>query len=319
VFIQVLMGGTSTEREVSLASGAAVVAGLERAGHKVAAYDFNPGQGRDVRHLLASRDLKQADVVFITLHGGEGEDGRIQAVLELAGKPYTGPGVRASALCMDKALTKILFEHNGVATPAWAYLVGDIARAWRECPAARDLGLPVVIKPVDQGSTVGLTIAESAGDVDRGIDLALKYSSGLVFEKYIPGRELTVAVVEKEVFPIVEIKPRQGFYDYERKYTKGLTDYECPAALDPGLAGAIQADALKAYLACGCDGFSRVDARLGPDGVAYFLEINTVPGMTDTSLVPMAAGARGVSFEALVDRIAGHGLRRGKADSRTGG
>jgi D-alanine-D-alanine ligase len=319
VFIQVLFGGTSTEREVSLASGKAVAGGLERAGHRVATYDFNPGEGRDVRHLLASRDLKQADVVFIALHGAEGEDGRIQALLELAGKPYTGPGVRASALCMDKALTKIVLEHNRVATPAWAYLVGEGSRAWRECPAARDLGLPVVIKPVDQGSTVGLTIAESAGDVDRGIDLALKYSGGLVFEKYIPGRELTVAVVEREVFPIVEIKPRQGFYDYERKYTKGLTDYECPAALDPGLAAAIQADALKAYLACGCEGFSRVDARLGPDGIAYFLEINTVPGMTDTSLVPMAAEARGVSFEALVDRIVGHGLRRGKADSRTGG
>ena len=317
--IQVLMGGTSTEREVSLASGKAVAAGLERAGHTVTTYDFNPREGREVRHLLASDGFKRADVVFIILHGGEGEDGRIQAMLDLAGKPYTGPGVRASALCMDKALTKIVFEHAGVATPAWTYLVGESARAWRECPAARDLGFPVVIKSVDQGSSVGLTIAGSAGDADRGIDLALKYSPGVVFERYIPGRELTVAVVEQEVFPIVEIKPRQGFYDYERKYTKGLTDYECPAVLEPGLAAAIQADALKAYLACGCDGFSRVDARLGPDGVAYFLEVNTVPGMTDTSLVPMAAKAKGVSFEALVDRIAGHGLRRGRLNSTSGG
>lgn len=317
--IQVLMGGTSSEREVSLASGKAVAAGLARAGHKVAVYDFNPARGRDVRHLLASAELAGAEVVFITLHGGEGEDGRIQAVLELAGKPYTGPGVRASALCMDKVLTKIVLEHSGVATPAWAGLAGERARAWRDCPGVRDLGFPLVVKPVDQGSTVGLTIAAGEAEADRAIDLALKYSDVLLFEKYIPGRELTVAVVEEEVFPIVEISPKQGFYDYERKYTKGLTDYACPARLDGRLASSIQADALRAYLACGCDGFARVDARLAPDGVAYFLEINTVPGMTDTSLVPMAAEARGISFDALVDRIACHGLRRGTAKATTGG
>jgi D-alanine-D-alanine ligase len=319
VTIQVVLGGSSSEREVSLASGEAIAAGLAAAGHSVSIYDFDPAQGRDLRDLLASPDFQLAEVVFIALHGGEGEDGRMQAALELAGKPYTGSGVRASAVCMDKAITKLVFEHAGVLTPDWVYLRRQEISDWQARPEIGRLGLPVVVKPVDQGSTVGLTIVERAADMGAAIDLALSYSDGVVFEKYIAGRELTVAIVEDEVFPVVEIMPKQGFYDYERKYTKGMTDYQCPADIDRGLAGRIQADALKAYAACGCEGFGRVDVRLDPGGVPYFLEINTIPGMTDTSLVPMAAKARGLSFEDLVDRIATHGLRRGSAYSRTGG
>jgi len=176
------------------------------------------------------------------------------------------------------------------------------------------------VKPVDQGSTIGLTIVEREADLGAAIDLALKYSHGIVCERFIAGRELTVAIVGDEVFPIVEIKPKEGFYDYKRKYTKGMTDYESPARLEASLAERFQRDAIKAYKACGCEGFARVDLRLAPDGVGYFLEINTIPGMTETSLVPMAAKAKGVAFEDLVDRIAALGLKRGKpVNPRIGG
>lgn len=312
VVVQVLMGGTSTEREVSLASGPQIAQGLERAGHTVTTYDFNPDQGRDVRHYLDSSGLREADVVFIALHGGEGEDGRIQALLELAGKAYTGSGVGASAVCMDKAITKMVFQYHGILTPAWVHLRKEEAHAWRTNPALKKLGLPVVIKPVDQGSTIGISIVEREGGIEPAVGLALEYSAGLIFEKFIDGRELSVAIVGDEVFPIVEIKPKQGFYDYERKYTKGMTDYECPAEIEKRLAARIEEDALRAYRACGCEGFARVDLRLGKDGEGYFLEVNTIPGMTETSLVPMAAKARGVSFEALVDRITSSGLKRRK-------
>lgn len=318
--IQVLMGGSSTEREVSLKSGAAIARGLKDAGHKVTTYDLNPAEGRDARHLLISRDLREADLVFLALHGGEGEDGRIQALLELAGKPYTGSGVRASAVCMDKAINKMVFEYYSVETPAWAYLRSEEAHGWRSSETIRRLGFPLVVKPVDQGSTIGLSIVKLESDVDGAIGLALKYSRGLVFEKYIDGREMTVAIVGNEVFPIVEITPKQGFYDYERKYTKGMTDYRCPAPIEDTLARRIESDALRAYLGCGCEGFARVDLRLGLDGVPCFLEVNTIPGMTETSLVPMAAKARGLSFDALVDRIASLGLKRGgPAERRIGG
>lgn len=318
--IQVLMGGTSSEREVSLASGSAIARGLERAGHKVTLYDFNPAEGRDIHHLVGAPDLREADLVFIALHGGEGEDGRIQAVLELAGKPYTGSGVRASAVCMDKMISKVMLEHHGIVTPPWAYLRRKEAGEWRGSAPIAGLGMPIVVKPVDQGSTIGISIVERAGDLARAIDLALRYSDAVVFEKYIDGRELSTSIVGDEVFPTVEIKPKQGFYDYERKYTKGMTEYECPAKIEPAVARRLEADALKAYQVCGCEGFGRVDSRLDAKGTAYFLEINTIPGMTETSLVPMAARARGLAFEALVDRIASLGLGRGGASRpNTGG
>jgi D-alanine-D-alanine ligase len=152
------------------------------------------------------------------------------------------------------------------------------------------------------------------------VDLALEYSDAVVFEKYIAGRELSTSIVGSEVFPTVEIRPKQGFYDYKRKYTKGMTDYVCPAPIEPAVAARLEADALKAFQVCGCEGFARVDSRLDASGAAYFLEINTIPGMTETSLVPMAAQAKGVAFEALVDRIASLGLGRGSASNpRTGG
>ena len=312
MIILVLMGGSSPEREVSLASGSAIAQGLERAGHKVARYDYNPAAGRDINHLLSAEDFTRAELAFIALHGGEGEDGRIQAVLELAGKPYTGSGVRSSAVCMDKMTSKVIFEHYRIATPAWAYLRREDAGQWRDCAALAPLGFPVVVKAADQGSSVGISMVERDADLGGAIDLALKYSDAVVFEKYIEGRELSTSIIGGEVFPTVEIRPKQGFYDYKRKYTKGLTEYVCPAALAGAVARGIETDALKAYKACGCEGFARVDSRLDAGGTAHFLEINTIPGMTETSLVPMAAAARGLSFDALVDRIATEAAERGK-------
>ena len=298
-----LMGGMSTEREISLKTGAAVAGGLEGAGHTVSVYDLSPEPGHGVRDLVVSGGLAECDVVFLALHGGEGEDGRIQALLDLMGKPYTGSGVLASALCMDKTLSKILFERHGIPTAPWFEISAREAPEAAPARIASIGGFPTVVKPVDQGSSVGITIVRDEGGLTGGIALAERYSSRLIFERYIPGRELSVAIVGDEVFPVIEIVPEDGFYDYERKYTKGKSSYHCPAEIDVELSRRISGQSLAAFRGLGCEGFARVDLRLGEDGDPYFLEINTIPGMTETSLVPMGAAVSGYSFSELVDRI----------------
>jgi D-alanine-D-alanine ligase len=319
--VLVLMGGTSAERPVSVNTGQAVAEGLKEAGHHVRPYDLGGRDGDDFVGLINSPALQEAEAVFIALHGGQGEDGRVQAVLDLIGKPYTGSGVRASAICMDKAVSKIILEHKGISTPPWACLGRKSLCSETAGAAVRGLGgLPVVVKPVDQGSTIGISIVERWEDLDRAIALALEYSGAVLFEAYISGRELSVPVIEDEVYPIVEIKPKEGFYDYERKYTKGMTSYECPACLEEGLYRRIEMETMKAYTSLGCEGFGRVDLRLGDDGTPYFLEVNTIPGMTETSLVPMGAKARGLSFSRLVDRIVRYAVRKTAAgNSNVGG
>jgi D-alanine-D-alanine ligase len=298
------MGGTSAERDVSLNTGKAVARALEAAGYDVLTYDFDPAGGNDVFGLITSQAVTRAGVVFIALHGGEGEDGRIQALLDLIGMPYTGSGVRASAVCMDKSISKVIFEQNDITTPGWAYLRDDDPNVESVRAAVADIGgLPVVVKPVDQGSTIGISIVRNAGELGGAIELAREYSRGIVLERYIEGRELSVPIVGDEVFPIVEIKPKDGFYDYQRKYTRGMTDYICPAPVEESIRRRIEEDAFKAYRVLGCEGFGRVDLRLGDDGIPYFLEVNTIPGLTETSLVPMGAKARGMSFPELCDRI----------------
>jgi D-alanine-D-alanine ligase len=315
------MGGKSAERQVSLDTGAAVAPALEAAGHNVTTYDLNPASGRGILDLVASACFKSADVTFIALHGGEGEDGRIQAMLELAGMPYTGSGMRASALCMDKSVSKTIFKHHGIITPPWSCLWGSEASLENGKCAADDLGgLPVVVKPVDQGSTIGVTIVWNLDELGGAIGLAREYSAGVLLEKYIAGRELSVPIVGEQVFPIIEIKPKRGFYDYKRKYTKGMTVYDCPAGIDGTIARRIEDQAMQAFRILGCEGFARVDLRLAEDDTPYFLEMNTIPGMTETSLVPMGAKARGVSFTQLVDRIVSYALGASKVeDCRTGG
>lgn len=313
VTVLVLMGGMSAERAVSLNTGESVAGALRAARHKPVTYDLNPGSGRDIRDLVASQELREADVVFIALHGGEGEDGRIQALLDLLGIPYTGSGVRASAICMDKAISKIIFEHHGIKTPPWFHLTDEAAAGVPSQDAIAAIGgLPVVVKPVDQGSTIGISIVRTFDGLETAIGLARRYSSRVILERYIEGLELSIPIVGDEVFPIVEIKPKEGFYDYERKYTKGMTVYECPADIGGDICRRIERDAMKAYRAVGCDGFGRVDLRLGEDGTPYFLEINTIPGMTETSLVPMAARAKGMTFPELIDRITSLALEKAK-------
>ena len=271
--------------------------------------------------LLNSASYNEADVVFIALHGGEGEDGRIQAVFDLAGKPYTGSGVRASSMCMDKAVSKMIFERIGIITPAWEVLEANETGPDLAVAAVRGLGgVPVVVKPVDQGSTIGISIVERPEDLEGAISLARKYSPRVVLERYIDGRELSVPIIEDEVYPVVEIKPKEGFYDYERKYTKGMTVYHCPADLPDDVRSRTETEALRAYTALGCEGLGRVDVRLGDDGVPYFLEVNTIPGMTETSLVPMGAQARNLSFPCLVERIALYALKKaGAGNPKSGG
>jgi D-alanine-D-alanine ligase len=360
--ILVLMGGDSTEREISLRTGAGIVAALESRGHRVLAGD--PATGRFARGevlgrgaqaqgaiaggnagaaeshadptggasalvlaehtqaLLTAREAAAVDVIFIALHGGAGEDGSLQTLLELAGRPYTGSGPLASGLAMDKVMAKRMFEWAGILTPDGIELYGPAARAlakevapspsgaWAAPESLRHLGLPLVVKPVDQGSTIGLTIIQSWSELRGALEEALRYGERLLCERYIPGRELAIGILGDQALPIVEIEPTKDLYDYECKYTKGMSRYTCPAKLDPAVAKTAQTAALKAFQVLNCADFGRVDVRLAPDGRPFVLEVNTIPGMTETSLLPMAAAAAGMTYEALVERMCELALAR---------
>jgi len=310
--ILVLMGGRSTEREISLQTGRAIAKGLRSLNHDVIEYDLDPSHGKGIEELLRSGLLLDVDIVFIALHGGEGEDGRIQATLEILGVAYTGSGVEASALCMDKIATKIFLEHYNLPTPEW-FSIDDSKPVESIVYQVESIGgFPVVVKPADQGSTVGVSIVKSSEEIEPAIEEAARYSERILVERYIEGRELSIPVFGNEVFPIVEIRPRTGFYDYKRKYTKGETEYVCPAVLDDKVREQVEQSALKAFQVLGCSGVARVDLRLGKDGIGYLLEVNTIPGMTETSLVPMAAEAIGISFPDLLERIVVDGIERNK-------
>ena len=337
--VALLMGGRSSEREISLRTGRGIALALRHLGHDVTSVDAASGRvlpaGEEEMAILASgekRDLaphtaavmtgsvpmSEAEIVFIALHGGEGEDGTVQALLELTGKPYTGSGVLASALAMDKAMSKKIFEHEGVPTPQWLMF-----RAGGPLPAvdvARLGGYPIVVKPNAEGSTVGLTIVTAAEQLPDAIREAARFGRDVLIERFIPGRELTVAVLGNEVLPIVEIRPRHGHYDYDSKYTSGASEYFCPADLPAALAARISELGGRAVTALGCRGVARVDFRLSPQNEPYCLEVNTIPGMTPTSLVPMAAKARGLSYDQLVQRILDLALEehRSRRASRTG-
>jgi len=332
--IMVLMGGTSAERDVSLSSGEAIVQGLREAGHQVLAIDTVKGyklpeyqkkflpQGiksepPDVKTLqfqgkklalktIESFDLSDVELVFLALHGGQGEDGTIQALLELSAIPYTGSGVLASALAMDKAMAKKLFEREGILTPQWFLLESsdstDLSVVIDKIKSS--FSFPVVVKPNDQGSTVGLTVVKEEKSLPKAMEEAKVYSENILFERYVPGRELTVGILGDLALPVIEIVPEHGIYDYECKYTKGKSRYICPAELSEAKTRKIQELGYKAFKALGCEGYARVDFRYGTDDRFYCLEVNTLPGMTATSLVPKAAKVMGIEFPELVDRIA---------------
>ncbi len=333
--ICVLLGGPSAEREISLLSGYGMAQALSNRGYdvmlldpatnramrleefQVSAASIDPPsveelgtltQGGKMLESLMSSTIREADVVMLGLHGVPGEDGFVQSVLELLGKRYTGSDSRASALCIDKHYTKIILKDAGIEVPK-GIIVSKSAHpserhaAWEL--ASAEFGIPMVIKPNDQGSTVGLTILkeESEDEFHQAIELALRYSEKALIEEFIEGRELTVGILGNEALPIVEITTEGGFYDYHHKYTAGMSFHTCPADLPTEIADGIQSAALRAFEACGCRGYGRVDFRLQPDGKYFCLEINTLPGMTELSLLPDAAKAAGISFGELCERI----------------
>ena len=294
--VAVLFGGRSGEREVSLKSGSAVLAALQRQG--VDAYAFDPA----TQELSA---LNAYDRAFIALHGRFGEDGTIQDALELMDIPYTGSGVMASALGMDKWRTKLLWTAAGVTTPNYV-LMDDSTHAENVVTA---LGLPLFVKPANEGSSIGVSKVKQAGDLMAAYSLAKQSDPLVIAEQFVGGGEYTVGILGETVLPIVRIVPKNEYYDYEAKYLRDDTEYRCPSGLPAEQEKQIQAEALQAFKVLGCKGWGRVDFLMDDAGKHYFLEVNTSPGMTDHSLVPMAAKAAGLDFEALVIRILQQTLR----------
>jgi len=321
--IALLVGGTSPERAVSKSSGKSIYNALKTLGYKTTVIDpaYGGEQPEDIELFFAEKDFstvsnpnyikalnldiwKDIDLAFIALHGKWGEDGTIQSMLELKEIKYTGSKVLSSALAMDKIKSKILFDHHRVRTPKWiAVKNGDIKTEYVVDRIKNELGFPVVIKPNDQGSTVGLSICHKEAEVGEALALAYKYSDRVLIEEYIPGRELTVAVIDNNPLPVLEIKPKHGIYDYECKYTAGMSEYIVPAPLPEIVFQELQVMAVQAFKGLRCEGYARVDFRLNPENIPYTLEVNTLPGMTSLSLVPKMAKAAGISFEQLVEKI----------------
>jgi len=288
--VAVLFGGKSGEREVSLKSGSAVLAALQRQG--VDAHAFDPA----TRPL---HDLEDFDRAMISLHGRFGEDGAMQGALELLGIPYTGSGVMASAIGMDKWRTKMIWSAAGVSTPAFELVKADSDFAAIE----KKLGLPLFVKPANEGSSIGISKVKQAGGLQAAYELAAKSDPLVIAEQFVGGGEYTVGILGDKALPIVRIVPKNEFYDFEAKYLRDDTEYLCPCGLSAEKEAQIQQEALQAFNAIGCSGWGRVDFLMDEAGRHYFLEVNTSPGMTDHSLVPMAAKAAGISFDALVIRI----------------
>ncbi|MFC3033062.1 D-alanine--D-alanine ligase [Pseudoalteromonas fenneropenaei] len=291
--VAVLLGGNSAEREVSLKSGNAVLKALQNAG--VDAFAFDPAEQN-----LA--ELRTLDVtrVFIALHGRGGEDGTVQGALQYLGLPYTGSGVLGSALAMDKVRCKHLFQSAGLSTSP--YRVVDAQQAHDVEAIISELGA-VMVKPSHEGSSIGMSKASSAEELQAALEEAFKYDSQVLVERWITGREFTVAMLGADVLPVIEMTTPRGFYDYQAKYQSTTTEYHCPAALTPEQTTHLQHLAKQAFDLVGASGWGRVDAMQDQNGQFYLLEVNTVPGMTEKSLVPMAAKATGLTFEQLVIRI----------------
>lgn len=297
--VAVLLGGTSAEREVSLNSGAAVLVGLREGG--VDAHGVDPREV-DITRLKEMGFSK----VFIALHGRGGEDGTLQGLLELTGMPYTGSGVMASAISMDKARSKLLWQGAGLPVAPWVALErGEFESGLKSDDVQRidELGLPVIVKPSREGSSVGMSKVDKNEDLQAALALAFQHDDEVLIEKWLSGPEYTVALLGNEILPSIRIQPAGIFYDYEAKYLSDETKYFCPAGLESEQESLLQSLVLKAWRALGCRGWGRIDAMLDSDGQFYLLEANTSPGMTSHSLVPMAARQAGLSFSQLVVRI----------------
>lgn len=292
--IGVLMGGPSTEREISLKSGKAVFDALEKLGIAVEAIDIKTDDPKENILLVKSYGI---DCAFIALHGRFGEDGAIQNILEQIQIPYTGSGVQASRLAMDKIASLEIFAKSGLSVPDFQEVKKKAFSPGFKPDSA--LGYPLVIKPASHGSSIGLSIISAYQDCAQAMTLAFNYDDNVVVQKYIKGRELTVGILDEKPLPVIEIIPKNFFFDYEAKYLQGKTEYVIPAELDARRAGVVQEAAVSAHKLLGCYGCSRVDLILSPEGVPYILEINTIPGMTATSLLPKAAKVVGLDFSQL--------------------
>lgn len=310
--IGVLMGGQSAERDVSLKTGEAVHGALLRRGYDAITIDVGPSLYKD----LIDREIK---IAFLALHGPGGEDGAIQGFLESLRIPYTGSGIRASAIGMHKDVTKTLLAVHDIPVPAGLVAIGGVPLSCAKALRSAKLRLPVVVKPASQGSTIGVTIVRKPSQWKDALALAHRYDHEAMIEAYIPGHEVTVGVVagddgRVQAFPAVEIVAPGGFYDFSAKYQKGRTQYLCPAPLAAKTAREIRDLAIRTYQVLGCEGAARIDFRITPKGKTYVLEINTVPGMTETSLLPMAAAQAGLSYDQLTELILQSALARGERE-----
>lgn len=283
------MGGPSEERKVSIATGKAVIDACIKSGYNTTEFGFINDYKKHLKRL------KTQNIIFNALHGGIGENGSIQKWLDKNNIRYTGSGSIASSLCMDKAACKEIAKRNGIETPDWQL----IQKANQEVK----ISPPFVVKPNDQGSTIGLSIVKDDQFTQSAMDLAFQHGNSIIIEKFISGRELTIPIINEEAYPIVEIIPKNNFYDYECKYTPGMSEYSCPAILEQSLVKKIEANTIQLFNKFDCSVYARADYILDKSGVPYFLEMNTLPGMTSTSLVPKSANARGQSFQQLIRHI----------------
>lgn len=297
--IAVLLGGTSAEREVSLQSGAAVVAGLKEAG--VDAHAVDPKETP-----LTELKTQAFDKVFIALHGRGGEDGTVQGLLEFLNLPYTGSGVMASAITMDKLRTKLLWQGAGLPVAPWVALRRQDIDAGITSTLVEHIanpGLPVIVKPSREGSSVGMSKVDDMASLPAALELAFEHDEEVLIEKWLSGPEYTVAILDNEILPSIRIQPAGTFYDYVAKYLSDETKYFCPSGLSNRREQELEILVLQAWRVLGCSGWGRVDVMLDDDGQFYLLEVNTSPGMTSHSLVPMAARQAGMTFSELVVRI----------------
>lgn len=321
--IVLLVGGSSTERIISKRSSKSIYEALVKLGYDVAlidpAYgknqpdviekffseeDFYPVSEKNYVEAFNLEVFNQCNLVFIGLHGRWGEDGTVQALFDMKGIKYTGSKMLSSAVTMDKILSKILFDKFNIPTPKWVSISNkNFDTEEIKNQIAEKISYPIVIKPNDQGSTVGLSIVKEESQLDEALQLAAKYSDKILIEEFIEGREITVGIVGQTVYPVLEIVPSHEIYDYDCKYTSGMSQYIVPAEIDEDVSTQLKEISLKAFNALECEGYARLDYRLTSDNKFYLLEINTLPGMTSLSLLPKMAKAANVSFEELINQI----------------
>ncbi|MCK9209485.1 MAG: D-alanine--D-alanine ligase [Ignavibacteriaceae bacterium] len=320
--IALIVGGASAEREVSKHSSISIYNSLLELGYSVTLIDpgYGLNQPKQPQDFFSEKDLfpisarnyleavnsslfDNIDVAFLGLHGEWGEDGIIQSLFELRNIKYTGSDVLASSLTMDKMMSKIVMRDHNISVPDGFVIDKKYSYETILQKIKNDFKFPLIVKPNDQGSTFGLTVCEKEEDIKDALVLSFKYSDKTLIEEFIPGRELTVGILADEVFPVLEIRPKHKLYDYECKYTKGMSEYIVPAELPEQLAEQIKEQAQRAFISLGCRGYARVDFRLNDGGKFYCLEVNSLPGMTATSLLPKAAKAVGISFTQLVEKI----------------